>query len=144
MMMGNSFLGVGAFATLGEQVESIEADRHSMSATRKKPSPHPKYSVHNLETNTSIQIREYVSHAGTVFGIGWNGMSYPDLTQLLGSFVSDYQDALKKNPRRQGRRHHAVHTNRLVIEKWGHMRNLQGRAYIRSLIPPGVTPDEIN
>jgi len=36
-----------------------------------------------------------------------------------------------------------VRTDRVVVEKWGNMRNLQGRAYAPALIPPGVSIDEI-
>jgi hypothetical protein len=33
--------------------------------------------------------------------------------------------------------------NNVVVEKWGHMRNLQGRAYAPALMPQGVSVDEI-
>ena len=70
-------------------------------------------------------------------------MSNPDLTQLLGSYADEYHQALQKTPRKHGRRFNRVKTNRLVVEKWGHMRNLQGRAYVPDLIPPGVNVDDI-
>jgi len=41
------------------------------------------------------------------------------------------------------RRHFVVRTDRVVVEKWGHVRNLQGRAYPPALIPLGVSVDEI-
>ena len=47
------------------------------------------------------------------------------------------------SPREPGRRNQKVETNRIVVEKWGHMRNLQGRAYVPALIPAGVSIDEI-
>jgi hypothetical protein len=45
--------------------------------------------------------------------------------------------------RQPGRRHVTVKTDSVVVEKWGHMRNLQGRAYAPALIPKGVNVDEI-
>jgi len=42
-----------------------------------------------------------------------------------------------------GRRHVQVKTDGVVVEKWGHMRNMQGRAYAPALIPKGVNVDEI-
>jgi hypothetical protein len=47
------------------------------------------------------------------------------------------------NHRQPGRRHVTVKTDGVVVEKWGHMRNLQGRAYAPALIPQGVSVDEI-
>jgi hypothetical protein len=88
-------------------------------------------------------VREYISSAGVVFGIAWNGLSHPDLTLLLGSYTDEYKQTLQQTRRLPGRRAFQVKTNRLVVEKWGHMRNLQGRAYVPSLIPPGVSVHEI-
>jgi hypothetical protein len=88
-------------------------------------------------------VREYVSTSGVVFGIAWNGLIHPNLTQLLGSYAGEYQEALLQTPRIKGSRHLQVKTSGVVVEKWGHMRNLQGRAYVPSLIPPGVRVDEI-
>ena len=67
----------------------------------------------------------------------------PDLTLLLGSYTGEYQAAVKQTPRKHGRRFSQVRTDRIVVEKWGHMRNLQGRAYAPELIPSGVSIDEI-
>ena len=88
-------------------------------------------------------MREYVSPSGVVFGIAWSGLVPPDLTQLLGSYAPEYQEALQQTPRQKGSRHLRVETPGVIVEKWGHMRNLQGRAYAPALIPPGVSVDEI-
>ncbi len=78
-----------------------------------------------------------------VFGIAWNGMSRPDLTTLLGSYANAYRTALQQSPRTPGHRFRQIKTDRVVVEKWGHMRNLQGRAYAPALIPQGVSVNEI-
>jgi len=100
------------------------------------------YTVQEIES-ASVAIREYISPSGIVFGIAWNGLIHPDLTQLLGSYAKEYKKALQQTPRRLGQRHLQVKTSRVVVEKWGHMRNLQGRAYAPALIPPGVSANEI-
>jgi hypothetical protein len=60
----------------------------------------------------------------------------------LGSYASEYQAALKKVQRKPGsKRRQVVKTDRVVVEKWGHMRNLQGRAYAPALLPSGLSSD---
>jgi hypothetical protein len=31
----------------------------------------------------------------------------------------------------------------VVVERWGHMRDLHGRAYLPALLPDGVTVDDL-
>jgi hypothetical protein len=88
-------------------------------------------------------VREYISPSGVVFAIAWNGLSNPDLTTLLGTYIGEYQKALRNATSQKGKRYIQVKTNRIIVEKWGHMRNVQGRAYIQALIPSGVSINEI-
>ena len=129
-------------ATLGEPAGSVEADRNALYAVRNAAMARGGYTVQEIES-ASVAIREYISPSGIVFGIAWNGLIHPDLTQLLGSYAKEYKKALQQTPRRLGQRHLQVKTSRVVVEKWGHMRNLQGRAYAPALIPPGVSANEI-
>ncbi len=129
-------------ATLGEPSASIATDSKAISAVRNAATARAGYTVQVIASD-SVTVREYISPSGVVFGIAWNGLIHPDLTTLLGSYNGEYQKALRQNPRKPGRRFSQVKTNRIVVEKWGHMRNLQGRAYVPALIPPGVTADEI-
>ncbi len=131
-----------AQATLGESTDSVKSDREALSSVRSTITVLNGYTVHEIESDSTI-LREYVSPSGVVFAIAWNGLVHPDLTQLLGSYASEYQRALKQTPRQPDRRRLRVKTDRVVVEKWGHMRNLQGRAYVPALIPPGVSIDEI-
>ncbi|MGD1074608.1 MAG: DUF2844 domain-containing protein [Thermodesulfovibrionales bacterium] len=129
-------------ATLGESVESVDADRKALSGARGAATSRTGYSVREIESG-SVIVREYVSPSGVVFGIAWNGLTHPDLTQLLGSYAGEYREALQRTPRGPDRRRLRVKTEQIVVEKWGHMRNLEGRAYAPALIPPGVRIDEI-
>ena len=143
-------LSAAAFATaqrvqagLGESADSIASDREALSAVHRASNVHNGYTVQEFASDAT-SVREYVSPSGIVFGVAWNGLTYPDLTPLLGSYASEYQQALKQEPRNPGHRpYSAVRTDRVVVEKWGNMRNLQGRAYAPALIPPGVSIDEI-
>ena len=132
-----------AQAGLGESTDSVASDRKALSAAKRATTTYNAYTVHEFASDAST-VREYVSPSGIVFGIAWNGLAYPDLTPLLGPYNSEYQRALRQEPRKPGlRRYHAVRTDGVVVEKWGNMRNLQGRAYAPTLIPPGVSIDEI-
>lgn len=131
-----------AEAALGETAGSVEADQKALSTQRHSASVHTGYTVHEIDTGSTL-VREYISPSGIVFAVAWNGLTHPDLTQLLGSYAGEYQEALKRTAPKHGRRRLQVRTNRIVVEKWGHMRNLQGRAYVPELIPAGVNIDKI-
>lgn len=147
------FLGLGllaatlaatrpAPAALGEAADSVTIDRKALSAVQGATTFPRSYKVQEIVSD-STTIREYISPNDIVFAVAWNGLTNPDLTQLLGSYADEYNQALQKAPRKHGRRFNRIKTNRLVVEKWGHMRNLQGRAYVPDLIPPGVNVDDI-
>jgi hypothetical protein len=131
-----------AQAALGEPAESIAKDTKALSAAKRATTTHISYTVQEIVSDANT-VREYITNTSIVFAIAWNGLSHPDLTLLLGSYSGDYQQALQKTQHVPGRRHFQVKANNVVVEKWGHMRNLQGRAYIPVLIPQGVSVDEI-
>ncbi len=131
-----------AHAALGESTDSITSDRKALSAAWGATIARSGYTIQTI-VSASTTVREYLSPSGIVFGIAWNGLAHPELTRLLGSYAGEYQDAQRQTPHKPGRRRLHVKTNRIIVEKWGHMRNLQGRAYVPSLIPSGVSVDEI-
>ena len=129
-------------ATLGEKADSIASDQKALAATRPSPTFHNGYTVQEVKSD-AVTVREYISPEGIVFAIAWNGLIHPDLTPLLGSHAGEYEQALRQAPPQPGRRHLRLEANQVIVEKWGQMRNLQGRAYIPALLPPGVAIDEI-
>jgi Protein of unknown function (DUF2844) len=131
-----------AQAALGESADSVESDRKALSAVRRAATTLDAYTIQEVKSDAAT-VREYVSSSGVVFAVAWNGLSHPDLTPLLGSYAGEYKKALRQTRRTPGRRHLQVKAERVVVEKWGHMRNLQGRAYDPALIPQGVSVDEI-
>lgn len=131
-----------AQAVLGEPAESIAKDSKALSAVRLSVTTRNSYTVQEIVSDTNT-VREYVSSEGIVFAIAWSGLNHPDLIQLLGAYAGDYQQALQKNKRQPGQRNLQLNTFNVVVEKWGHVRNLQGRAYAPALMPQGVSADEI-
>ncbi len=132
-----------AWATLGGTGDSIAADRGMLTAASLATSKRAGYTVHEIRSE-GITIREYVSPSNVVFAVAWNGVTNPDLDQLFGTYAAEYQAALAQAERKPGGRNQSrVATDRVVVERWGHMRNLQGRAYVPALVPEGVNIDEI-
>ncbi len=129
-------------AALGGSADSIESDRRMLSAVQGKVTQGADYTDYEI-TYGWTNVREYVSPQGIVFAIAWTGNRSPDLTTLLGSYANEYQQALKATPHHPGVRQRAIKTDDVVVERWGQVRNLHGRAYAPSLIPPGVSTDEI-
>jgi hypothetical protein len=129
-------------ATLGESADSVAVNKKALSAVQSATRASSRYTVYEFQSETTT-VREYMSPSGVVFGIAWNGLTHPDLTPLLGSYASEHQEALSHVKRQPGRRHVEVKSDNVIVEKWGHMRNLQGRAYAPALLPQGVSIDEI-
>jgi len=129
-------------ATLGEVEDSVLLDQTALVAKRVSKTVRNDYTVQELRSD-SVTVREYIAPTGVVFAIAWNGLIHPVLTPLLGTYADEYETAMRHASREPGRRNRQVETNRVVVEKWGHMRNLQGRAYVPALIPSGVSIDEI-
>lgn len=134
-------LSYNAHATLGGSVTSVESDRKILSAAKRATNFRANFTVHEMDSRSTV-VREYVSPSGTVFAIAWNG-SQPDLSQLLGSYAEQYSHALRETKRQPGVRRLRVKAAGVVVETWGHMRNLRGRAYAPALIPSGVSLNEI-
>ena len=125
-----------ASAALGQPVRSVEGDRIMMQGEL-KIIPGEGFTVHQIATKAGITVKEYASADGVVYGVSWRGPVMPDLSQLLGSYFAEFQRAAAAQaPYR--RRHIMVHTQKLVVETSGHMRDLRGRAYLPALLPAGA------
>ena len=131
-----------AQAALGESVDSIASDQKDLSAVQRATKTFMGYTVYEMRSET-MTIREYVSPSDVVFGITWKGLTHPDLTPLLGNYASEHKKAASHTKRQPGHRYAKIKSDNIVVEKWGHMRRLQGRAYVPDLIPEGVSVDEI-
>ena len=130
------------WAVLGEAASSVETDRLAL-AGQLKMIPAQRYTIQEI-TTSDLTVREYVS-GDTVFAVAWRGRRPPNLVSLLGAYFQEYQEAsaaaASTGPlRRKGTRIQAPH---VVVETGGHARDVRGRAYLPSLLPPGVTTEMI-
>ena len=139
-----SLLTLPALAALGDNVVSVSNDRLHMHAQLKGVTSSAAFTVHEMTAPSGTLVREYVSASSTVFAVSWTGPAKPDLRQLFGSYFPGYVSASSKA--RHGaatRRHFELREPDLIVESAGRMRAFHGRAYVPSLLPPGITPDEI-
>jgi len=145
LMLSTFIFPPNSFARLGEQSDSIEADRIVLDSAKDSTKiirDQRLFQVHEI-TLQGQTIREYVAHSGLVFAVTWRGMTHPDLNLLLGSYYSEMSQMLERPSRHGGRRNLAVQSSHVIVEKGGHMRDVHGRAYLPGSIPNGVSPEDI-
>jgi hypothetical protein len=142
LMVAMLLQAVPCGAALGEKADSLASDQKALAAARSSQTVRNGYTIQEVRSD-SVTVREYIAPAGIVFAVAWNGLIHPDLTPLLGSHAGAYEEALRQTPSKPGSRQLQVKTGQIIVEKWGQMRNLQGRAYIPALLPLGVSADEI-
>ncbi|BDG05094.1 DUF2844 domain-containing protein [Anaeromyxobacter oryzae] len=137
-----ALLGAGsrARATLGEPQATVDRDREALAMVRGPATARSGVTVHELRGATVV-VREFADPSGTVFAVTWAGLARPDLAPLLGTYDHEYR-AAASGPR-NGRGPRRVRSAHLVVETWGHARDLHGRAYVPSLVPQRVNLDEV-
>jgi hypothetical protein len=135
------FLGLcaPAAATLGEDAGSVLADQVQMQATL-EVAQSAGFAVHRMRLSSGTTVRQYVSSAGLVFAVSWQGPSMPDLQQLLGRYFQPYVEAARSQGAGAAR---MVQLPGLVVQTGGHMRAYSGRAYVPLMLPRGVSVEEI-
>jgi Protein of unknown function (DUF2844) len=112
-----------AHAALGGDIASVQADQVRMQGSVRMSSA-TGYTVQEIQGSNGIVVREYVSRAGKVFGVAWQGPWPPDLRQLLGSYFEQYEQAIKaQRAARIGRRPLLINQPGLVVGMGGHPRS---------------------
>lgn len=132
-------MSVPSWAVLGGSVQSVRADQQRLRGQLEAVS-RQGYFVQQITAPDRSIIEEYVSPAGVVFGVSWQGPAMPNLSLLLGSYFPVFQQASQSAARRHSRRALVVSSNQLVVESGGHPRAFHGRAYVPSLIPANLSP----
>lgn len=130
-----------AVAELGGDAASVASGRAPLAALQ-TVAPDGRFTVVESEAPGGTRVREYLSPAGKVFAVAWRGPQMPDLKRLFGPHFESYRQLAAS--RHAGRGPLAVAGPELVVQSGGRMRAFVGRAYLLSLIPPGVSVDEIN
>ena len=129
-----------AVAALGGTAATVQVDQAQLGATL-QTTPNARYTTHELKAASGTTVREYVSPAGTVFGVAWQGPTQPDLRQLLGTHFDEYAAAVAT--RKTRRTPVLIELPTLVVQSSGHMRDFHGRAYVPSLLPANVSEEAV-
>ncbi|MGF6779490.1 DUF2844 domain-containing protein [Paraburkholderia sp. GAS334] len=123
---------------------SASSAASSAASSPAASSPSASYTVVDTTFGSGTVVHEYVSSAGTVFGIAWQGPQMPDLSVLLGSYFPQYVDAVKAARATLGRRGVAsVNQDTLVVRSGGHMGAFAGVAWLPKALPAGVSGQDI-
>ena len=137
VLFGLLLEGPPAWAVLGQPVASVQSDRAHLRGELRSVN-RQGYSVQQITAPDGTIVKEYVSAAGMVFGVSWQGPAMPNLSQLLGSYFPEFQKAAPAASRMH--RAVAVTAKDLVVESGGHLRAFRGRAYAPGLLPNNLSP----
>jgi len=136
-----AFVSLPARAVLGDTAASVLTDQARIKGSLRSVDE-KTYVMHEITADTDTVVREYVSPAGVVFAVAWEGQFSPDFEQLLGPYYQQAKQATAQQER-HGRRPIFVDTPGLVVQQSGHSRSFHGQAYIPQLIPQGINASDI-
>ena len=133
-----------ASAALGRDETTVQDDQVRMKGALRS-TPTKAYTVHEIKAQTGTVVKEFVSPAGKIFAVVWQGPFLPDLRQLLGSYFEKFSQSAQKLKSGQAhiRRRLLIQEPGLVVQTGGHMRAYFGRAYVPELVPQEVNIEEI-
>ena len=136
LMMGS----LPAWAALGENVSSVDSDAQAFAGKHMMVAK-VGYDLHQITMSDGSVVNEFVSPAGIVFGVSWQGHFIPNLHQLLGSYMTNLQQGQRTQvvPRRAV----TIQGNDFVFSSFGHMRSFRGRAFVPSMVPSNLTPEVV-
>lgn len=126
-----------SWAALGGNLDTVRSDQLAFSASS-DAKPLAGTTLHTQTLPNGVTIRQYVDASGLVFAVGWEGPVPPDFQRLLGSYFSNYQEALH-----QQRRGVLLQSTNLVLESGGMMRAFIGRAYLPGKLPAALNAQDI-
>jgi Protein of unknown function (DUF2844) len=130
-------------ASLGGDANSVQMDQTKMQGTLRTTS-RDSYTVHEIQTSTGVAVKEYVSNAGKVFAVTWQGSFHPDLRQLLGAYFDQFSEAeTAQRAQRRGRGPLLIQQAGLVVQISGHMRSFLGKAYAPQMLPAGIHAEDL-
>ena len=136
-----AFVPLPARAVLGDTAASVLTDQARMKGSLRSVDA-KAYVMHEIAADSGTVVREYVSPAGVVFAVAWEGQFPPDFEQLLGPYYQQAKQATSQQER-HGRGPIFVDTPGLVVQQSGHPRSFHGQAYVPQLIPEGVKASDI-
>jgi hypothetical protein len=141
------------YAGLSQDETTVNTDFTTLNCKDHQVTDLGTYRLHVLHREDGSTINEYVTSAGKIFAVSWNGgRRHPNLSSLLGLNYEEYKAANPLVPShargagakgRYGNGKRSVETANIVVETGGHLGHVQGRAWVAKLIPQGLTTSDI-
>ncbi len=132
-----------AQAALGERLGSGEIEASALRGRLKSTQSTSTYTTQVITLPTGTTVREYANASGQIFAVSWSGPRPPDLSQLFGTYFSEYKATLQTPAHSDLHRHVAVESAQMKYVGGGRMNHMQGTAWLPSAVPSGVTPEEL-
>jgi hypothetical protein len=142
-VLGGSPMPTPAGASVAPAATMRQAIAPGASGTSAATAP---YTVRQTTLASGTVVREYVSNAGVVFGVAWDGPQIPALDDLFGSYFQQYLDGVKAARAARGgsaRGPATVEQSGLVVHSAGHMGAFAGNAWLPQELPAGVSGSDI-
>jgi hypothetical protein len=132
-----------AHAVLGEDASSIASDEQRLGGVRRQAMAlRAPVQTHEIALADGSSIRQFVTPGGVVFAVAWSTRFKPNLEALLGVHAAGYAAAASEAMRAPGiKRSVALAHGDLVVQSSTHLNTYVGMAYLRSLVPQGITVD---
>ena len=141
-----SSLPVICFASLGDNLDSIANDKKNLGLSDVSQisafvqTGDAKSQVSQFMTEKNISIKEF-SNNGVVYAVSWSGHINPNLRQLLGKYFPQLKTAVRVS---MGNTHSVLSGDDFSYQSSGYPGNYSGIAYIPSLIPAGVSLNDLH
>ena len=134
-----------AQAVLGGDVSTVHDDETRLKgAPVKATALRAQVRSHEITLADGSSIREFVTPPGVVFAVAWSTRFKPDLASLLGAHAAGYSAAAADAMRAPGiKRQVVLQRGDLAVHSTTHLNVFVGKAYLRSLVPPGMSIDEL-
>ena len=132
-----------AHASLGGAADSVAADSEVLHG-QLRSTAFVNYDVREIDVG-ALTVREYLTRAGQVFAVTWQGPTLPDLRQLLGGYFGRFQAAAASAHQSNPGIHRQLLVSQpdLVVASVGRLRDFHGFAYLPALLPAGVSVDDL-
>lgn len=143
LLLGFLLSAPAARAELGGDEASLQKEEKHLRVGR-RTTHKGKFDRHELKQR-DVNLRQYMSSHGRIFGLKWDGQGQPELNSLLGAHAEDFRIALQNARKlRQGRAPLVIEEGNLHIELGSYGRNSYGKVWLKDQIPAGVTPDDLD
>ena len=141
---------VNAQAGLGEDRSQMKKDQAFLGHARAKiipQYPSKQYTVDQMSSATG-RVTFYHNLDGICFAVAWRSTRPVNISSLLGKYADEHSDRMNKENVAarsvfRNRRTSHIASENIVVDRFGVNQNFAGRAYIRSLLPAGVSPNDI-